>query len=87
MKTLLIILLAVALSGCVTAQYNADATSENFKMTSFFKSVDGLYTEKGNGQFSMKIDKTHTQDPMGNMLKIMEMMYGIKPVNPPEGNN
>ena len=78
MKTPLTILAALLLSGCVTARYSATETEEYFKLTSFFKSVDGLYTEKGDGKFTMKIDKTHTQDPMSNMLEILKMIQAIK---------
>ena len=88
MKTLLIILLALVLSGCVKATYTAkEDEGEKFTLWSFFKSVDGLDTEKSDGKFSLKMDKTHTTDPSANMLEMMKLMYGIKPVNPPEGNN
>jgi len=80
---LLMVTIAFTLSGCVMATYTANPDgSETFKLTSFFKSVDGLYTEKGNGQFNLKMDKTHTVDPTSNMLemmKIMEMIYAINP--------
>jgi len=84
MKTLFLIITILTLTGCVTASYTAnDTDGEAFKMTSLFKSVDGLYTEKGKGKFTMKIDKTHTQDPMGSMvdmLKLMQMMqFGMAP--------
>ena len=75
---LLALVMVLVLSGCVTATYRADATSEDFKVTSFFKSVDGLYAEKGGGQFSLKVDQTHTQDPVANMLKIMNLLQTIQ---------
>ena len=87
MKTLFVIVIALILSGCVRATYEAKkGESEEFHLTSVFKSVDGLYTERKDGQFNLKIDKTHTQDPMGNMLEIMKLLQGIQlppPTDPP----
>ncbi len=80
MKRLIPIILILLLSGCVTARYTAsEANGEDFKLTSFFKSVDGLYTERSPGEFSLKIDKTHTQDPVANMLDILRLIQGLQP--------
>ncbi len=84
MKTLLIILAAMLLQGCVRATYTAQGiNSETFKLTSVFKSVDGLTVTRIGNDFTLGIDKTHTQDPMGNMLEIMKMLqamqYGLPP--------
>lgn len=77
MKIFILVLMAMFLSGCVVATYHADATSEDFKITSVFKSVDGLYAEKGNGKFSLKVDKTHTRDPVENALDLIKLMQAL----------
>ena len=84
MKTLKILMILLALvmmlvlSGCVTATYRAEGTDENFKVTCLFKSVDGLYAEKSKGKFELKVDKTHTQDPVANMLQLMNLLQTIQ---------
>jgi len=71
MKILLIILLTILLSGCITSSYKND--SESFKVTSLFKSVDGLKAERSSdGVFLIKVDKTSSQTEQMNML--FEMM-------------
>lgn len=80
MRIFIVILMTLVLSGCITATYRADGISEEFKVTSFFKSVDGLYAEKGGGQFSLKVDKTHTKDPAESMLQLMQLMQAMQGV-------
>ena len=70
MKILLIILMAFVLQGCVHATYNS-ATGEKFKVTSVFKSVDGLAAQRGD--FKLKVDSTHTQDPAATMVQFMAL--------------
>ena len=80
----LLIGLIMLLSGCVSATYNATEGSEEFKLRSFLKSVDGLETKRTEGTFDLKIDKTHTQDPMGNMLEMLKMMERLRYSVPPD---
>ena len=87
-KTLLLLLTCcVLLSGCVTARYSNG--NEQFKMTSVMKSVDGLSTSGWDGAFKMDIDATHSQDPVSNMLQMMQLMQGLQqfqagvPITPP----
>ena len=88
MKFMVIVMLALVMGGCVRATYKTDSGTdgEQFSMWSFFKSVDGLQTEKGADKFSMKIDKTHTQDPAGSILEILKIMQALQygpPLQPP----
>ena len=74
MKIILIILL-MTLTSCVTATYKKDGDTEKFKITSFFKSVDGLQVEKGQGKFSLEIDSTASNgNAVSDLLEIMRFM-------------
>ena len=84
MKTLFLIIATTLLTGCVTASYTADDTSEQFSLTSLFKSVDGLDTSKGEGKFNLSMDKTHTQRPVQDMLMLMQFMQGAGMIVTPE---
>ena len=77
-KTILIILLTISLSGCITSSYKHDADGEVFKVTSIFKSVDGLHAERDG--FLIKVDKTSSQTEQMNLLfEMMMKMYGVNP--------
>ena len=68
---ILIILLTFTLSGCITSSYKQTADSEVFKVTSIFKSVDGLRAERDG--FLITVDKTSSQTQQINAM--MEMLF------------
>ena len=78
MKALIIILLAISLSGCITATYQHSADSETFELTSFMKSVDGLDVRRQD--FQLKADKTHSVDPSEMLLNMMKAMSLMTPI-------
>jgi hypothetical protein len=89
MRYFLMLIAVLLVSGCVTATYTAtsvDGTAEKFTLRTWGKSVDGLSTQKGNGVFWMKFDKSDSQDPMAQiaqMMQMMQMMQTYQMVPPP----
>jgi hypothetical protein len=43
-----------------------------------FKSVDGLYTERSDGEFSLKVDKTHSTDPLQQLSALAALLEQLK---------
>jgi len=70
-----LLVLIFILSSCTVAHYERTATSESFDLTTWFKSVDGL--EANRGDFSLKIDATHTQDPADTLGKTLEIIREV----------
>jgi hypothetical protein len=76
--TTLAIILAVLTAGCVSLEYTDG--KEKLKVTSLFKSVDGLQAGREGEKFYIVIDKTYTHDPAGAITDLMEQvdkLYGM----------
>lgn len=82
MKTLLIIL-AIALSGCTTITYETkpDGTFKGTLRT-VLKSVDGVYIETDD--IVVKVDKTHTGDPIKTANDILDVASRVAKFPKPE---
>jgi len=73
-----VLAMAVFLSGCVRATYNATPGGETFTLWSVLKSVDGLAVDREGEDFSLDIDKTHSQNPMADMVEMIKMIENIR---------
>lgn len=80
MKFLMIVLMVMVLTGCISATYRHEGPVERFTVTSFMKSVDGLYAERGD--FRLKADKTHSQDPADTLKEVNKMLMLVNPAAP-----
>ncbi len=75
MKLFISLILLMFLVGCVTTEYTTKHPSgviESFKLTTFLKSVDGLQVLRTPDIFAMGIDKTNTNDVLGDVARILE---------------
>ena len=81
MKTLLIVMTFVLMTGCATISYTQEGGVENLEVKTLFKSLDGLWAERSlEDGFSIIIDKTYTHDPMRGIMELMEtyeQLYGL----------
>ena len=79
MRTLLIVMLAL-LAGCSSVRYSNTEIGEEMSVKTMFKSLDGLYAERDG--FTIGIDATHTQDPLGNAVELLTLMQALqRPAN------
>ena len=80
MKTLLLAMTLVLLTGCASITYEATEGHETLEVKTLFKSLDGLWAERNDGDFGIIIDKTYTHDPMRGIMELMETyeeLYGL----------
>ena len=81
MKTLLLAMALVLLTGCVSITYDVTKDqTEHLEVKTLFKSLDGLWSERDADGFSIIIDKTYTHDPMRGIMELMEtyeQLYGL----------
>lgn len=75
---LLLMLFLPLLGGCVMATYSHQNGVETFELKTFLKSVDGLQASKGMGMFTLRIDKTHTQNPLDSMVDVLQLMEAYR---------
>jgi hypothetical protein len=80
------IVMLVLITGCSSVRYSNEGGSEQMSVNTLFKSLDGLYAERDG--FTIGIDATHTQDPVGNMLELMKLMQAmqVQPIAGSEDN-
>jgi hypothetical protein len=77
LKLLSLAIIAGLLAGCVTATYKNG--NETFRVTSLFKSVEGLSASKGDG-FEISIAKTESEtEQMQTMMIQMMQLYMSMP--------
>lgn len=82
MKTFMIVLVLFIAQGCVTSTYSTTHPSgveETFKLTTWFKSVDGLSVIRTPDLFGLKIDSTHTNDDAITAVARILDYYSGKP--------
>jgi hypothetical protein len=80
MKTLIMIILLWILvacilaqvTGCVSVEYHRTDTTEDLKVTTFLKSLDGLYSNRDETGFEIIIDKTYSQNPLEGIEDLLE---------------
>lgn len=73
MKTLLLAMTLVLLTGCATITYDVTKDqTEHLEVKTLFKSLDGLWSERDADGFSIIIDKTYTHDPMRGVTEFLE---------------
>lgn len=60
MKILIMVLIIFVMAGCTTVSYKSG--DEEYSMTTWFKSVDGLSVIRTPDLFGLKIDSTNTDD-------------------------
>ena len=79
MKTLIILILAAVCSGgCANIEYTNGM--ETLKVTTSWKSLDGLWADRSGEEFSLVIDKTYTHDPLraiGELMESYQQMYDM----------
>ena len=76
MKALISIILAITLTGCVTASYQNRETGEKFKLTTMMKKAEGVQAEKEG--FTLSLNKTDSQ--VAEMLELVRALQLIAPV-------
>ena len=64
------IILAIT-AGCVSISYTSEQGRENLEVKTLFKSLDGLWAERGDDGFSIIIDKTYTHDPARGLAELL----------------
>lgn len=72
MRIIIVILIALATTGCVTAKYTQTSTTESFSVTSVFKSVDGMAASRTPEGFQIIVDKTYSHDPLRGITELLE---------------
>jgi len=77
---IMIVLIALMMSGCVSIEYHNSDGVEDLTVKTFLKSLDGLAAERDENDFGIIIDKTYTNDPMRGIMDLMEtyeQLYGL----------
>ena len=77
---IMIVLIALMMSGCVSIEYHAAEGVEDLSVKTFLKSLDGLAAERDEEGFGIIIDKTYTNDPTRAVAELLETyreLYGM----------
>lgn len=67
-----VLTLMLLLTGCVSVEYHRTASTEDLKVTTFLKSLDGLYSNRDETGFEIIIDKTYSQNPLEGIEDLLE---------------
>jgi hypothetical protein len=76
----MIILCLFLVQGCAYITYESDGKTEELKVFTLWKSLDGLWAERDGEDFSLVIDKTYTHDPLraiGELMDNYQQMYDM----------
>ena len=70
----------VAMLGCASVEYTANrqAQTETLEVKTLFKSLDGLWSERGDNGFRLVIDKTYTHDPMRGITELLKTIDELR---------
>lgn len=82
MKTIAVFIVALILAGCVSVKYDRtggpDSGEEHLSVTTWFKSLDGLYADRGSDGFEIIIDKTYSEDPFEAIAVLLDQIAELQ---------